>query len=198
MLRLLGFLACLVLAGAAHAQEIRGAYVGVGFGFLNYEDIYEVAEVQQFFISDSTGGYRLFAGYQLNSNYAIELGWTKADGLSEDLFYFDGVSGELRMTDISVDYEVATLRGLAIAPFGGFSMFGGLGYFDASATTTYPTLGPNGLERLSSKRSDSGVTVIGGIQYDWPRIALRGEYEWLDTSGSTDAQSINLNVLFRF
>lgn len=194
MLRLLGFVACLVLAGAAHAQEIRGAYIGVGYGYFSYDAIHDVT---QFPISDSTGGYRLFAGYQLNSNYAIELGWTKADGFSEDLFYRDG-SGQIRMTDISVEYEVATVRGLAIAPFGGFSMFGGLGYYDSTATTTYPVLGPAGLERRSSKVGDSGFTVIGGIQYDWSRIAFRGEYEWLDTSGSTDVSSINLNVLFRF
>jgi opacity protein-like surface antigen len=194
MRSLLGLALCFMLAGAAQAQEIRGVYLGVGLGLLNYDETVENTNLR---ISDSGGIYRFVGGYQLNSNYAIELGWATTDNIGEQ-FYGGDAQGNLLTLNIGVEHDIATLRVLALAPFGGISMFGGLGYYDSSTKTTFRLNTPSGSESESFSASDSGITVMGGIQFDWSRIALRGEYEWFDTDGNTDASSINLTVLFRF
>ncbi len=189
MFRMLGFVACLALVGAAQAQEIRGAYLGAAYGLVSFDERIELPEVAIIPVSDTAGAYRLLGGFQLNSNYAIELGWTKTSGLSEDLGAFLNVDAE---------FEAATLRGIALAPFGSLSMFGGLGYYDATIRTDIVFNLIDGPLRFSTKDSDSGLTAVGGIQFDLSRISIRGEYEWFDTDGNTDASSLNIGVLFRF
>src|SRR5690606_7458759 len=97
---------------------------------------------------------------------------------------------------VGVETELKTLRVLAVAPFSGLSMFGSIGYYDAEFTTTFPLEAPSA-ERFELERSDSGVMVAGGIQYEWPRTGLRGEYEWLNTD-DIDAAAINVVAVFRF
>jgi len=179
-------------AVAAHGQEISGPYVGVGAGLLNYEDDGEESGAR---VSDSAGIYRIVGGYQLNSNYAIEASWGRSTDLKEQ--FFGVVNDEIVTLDFGVEAEVRTLRVLALAPFSGISMFGSLGYYDADFTTTWSLAIPQNPQRGSFKTSDSGVMVAGGIQYDWPRIALRAEYEWLDTD-DVDAAALNVIAVFRF
>lgn len=188
MFRMLGFVACLVLAGAAGAQETRGGYVGAAYGLISYDEMVELPEVR-IPVSDSAGAYRLLGGWQLNSNYAIEVGWTKTSGLSEDFGF---------LVNVDVEFEAATLRGLALAPFGNIAMFGGLGYYDATAKIDVVIDFGDEVLRFSGKNSDSGLTAVGGIQFDLSRLSIRGEYEWFDTDGNTDASSLNVGVLFRF
>jgi hypothetical protein len=183
---------CLVLAGTAEAQEIRGIYVGLGAGIFNYEQDEDTGPR----ISDGAGIYRIVGGYQLNSNYAIEAGWVRSDDVKEQ-FFATNQAGNLITLNLAVESEIKTLRVLAFAPFSGLGMFGSVGYYDADFTTTFTIVDPLNPQRGSLERSDSGVTVAGGIQYEWSRIALRGEYEWFDTD-DLDATAINLIAVFRF
>lgn len=187
--------ACLVLSAGAHAQEISGFYLGVGAGIFNYQD--DEDDNFGIRISDTAGLYRLIGGYQLNSNYAVEASWGSTDDITQQIFGRDA-DGNLASLNIGVEYELATLRLLAFAPVSGLSMFGGIGYYDATSTSRYRLDVPAGSQSATDNSSDSGFTVVGGIQYEFRRIALRAEYEWFDTSGGVDATSINVAALFRF
>jgi len=182
-----------LFAAAAHAQEISGPYVGLGAGLFNYEEESDDFGAR---ISDGAGIYRIVGGYQLNSNYAIEAGWVQSKDVKEQ-FFGGNQAGELVTLNIAVESEIKTLRVLAFAPFSGLGMFGSVGYYDADFTTNASIVSPSDPQRGSFERSDSGVTVAGGIQYEWSRIALRGEYEWFDTD-DIDATAINLIAVFRF
>lgn len=185
-------LLCLVFAVSASAQEIRGPYIGVGAGLLSYEEDGDSG----IRISDGGSIYRLVGGYQLNSNYAIEASWARSTDIKEQLYLVDTM-GNLVTLDLGLEAKITTLRVLALAPFSGLSMFGSLGYFDADLEWTFSLNFPTNPQRGSMKSSDSGVTVAGGIQYEWSRIALRGEYEWFDTD-DIDSTAINVVVVFRF
>src|SRR5690606_21235557 len=185
-------LLCLVFAGSAGAQDISGPYLGLGAGLLNYDEDGDTG----IRISDGGSIYRIVGGYQLNSNYAIEAGWARSTDVKEQLFLVDQI-GNLVSLDLGLEAEITTLRVLALAPFSGMSMFGSVGYFDADFTSTYSLNDPSNPQRGAFKSSDSGVTVAGGIQYEWTRIALRGEYEWFDTD-DVDSTAINVVVVLRF
>src|SRR5690606_9954616 len=116
--------------------------------------------------------------------------------IKEQLFGVNPV-GDLVSLDLAVETEVKTLRVLALAPFSGLSMFGSVGFYDADFTTTFSLNDRVNPQRGAFEQSDSGVTVAGGIQYEWPRIALRGEYEWFDTD-DIDSAALNLIAVFRF
>src|SRR5690606_577642 len=105
--------------------------------------------------------------------------------------------GGLARLDIGVESEITTLRVLAFAPFSGLSMFGSVGVFDADFTTTFSLVDATSSLRERIGRSESGVTAAGGIQYEWRRVALRGEYEWFDTD-DIDATALNVVAVFRF
>lgn len=185
-----------LLAGAAHAQEIRGPYVGVGAGFMSYK---ENDEETGFRVSDNAGVYRIIGGYQLNSNYGIEVGWGRSSDIEEQLFFPVAFPDRIEFVSVKfgVETEIKTLRVVALAPFSNLNMFGSLGYYDAEFKRSVTIDFPGDPFRDSFKSSDSGVTVAGGIQYEWPRIALRGEYEWFDTD-DIDTGAINVIAVFRF
>lgn len=183
---------CLAIAGRAEAQDISGPYVGVGAGLFNFEGDEEIG----IRISDGAGIYRIVGGYQLNSNYAIEAGFARSTDVKEQLFFANQL-GNVFTIDLGVETEIKTLRVLALAPFSGLGMFGSVGYYDADFTTTFSLNDPVNPQRGSFEQSDSGVMVAGGIQYEWSRVALRGEYEWFDTD-DIDATAINLVAVFRF
>lgn len=197
MRRLVVWALCLGVAGAAAAQEVKGPYVGVSAGYFSYEDLVEGEFIDgarfQAPISDSSTAYRLLLGYHLNTNYAIELTYGRADDMKEFLGHSSGA-----LLDIFADVTLKTLRLHALAPFGGIDVIGGIGYYDADVD--FDTLLVDGATRRQQliRGGDQGWTIIGAIQHDFDRITLRGEYEWFDTSGSADAANISVSLLFKF
>lgn len=194
MRHLVGLLAFLGFGAAVQAQEIQGGYLGLALGSLRYDDSGENLGLP---IAENTTSYRVIGGYQFNSVYSVEAGWSVSDTFGERFFAFDQ-NGDTVSLDIQGEYEIATLRVLAVAPFSNLNIFGGVGYYDASLEASFRFQSPDGIETQSGEGEDDGVTVVGGVQYEFRRFALRGEYEWFDTDDGVDLQSFNVGVLFRF
>lgn len=187
-------LAFLGVAATADAQEIRGIYAGLSVGYFGYEEGGENLGVR---ISENTSAYRALVGYQFNSVYGIELAAGRTGTFTER---FSGVSptvGEVSL-EISGEYEVSTLRFVAFAPFSSLGMFGGAGYYDATLDASARFTSTGEVTTSFAEDTDDGLTVFGGVQFEFDRIAVRGEYEWFDTDDGVDAQSINVTGLFRF
>lgn len=187
-------LLCLGFAGAASAQEIKGPYLGVSAGYFGYEDTVSTQNVSEVLLSDNSAIYRLLLGYHLNENYAIEAAWGTAGDFKELLF--NNFTGAL--LDVFAEVELTTLRFLAIAPFNGINVIGGVGYYDADVDfDTLLVMGDTRIEETVRGGAD-GLTILGGIQFDFDRLSLRGEYEWFDSSGAEDASNISVSLIFRF
>lgn len=188
MKRVGSMLACAALfaSSAAVAQDAsEGAYLGVSVGSFDYEETVEAFDVE---FSDSTTAYRIFGGYRFNDNFALEAGWGATGDLEEA--YSDGVDTAI----IRGDYEVLTLRGLAIAPFESVSLYGGVGYYDATLDASATVVG---IGQMRFEGDDSGATLVGGLQFDFEKVSIRGEYEWFDTDSNVDAWDISIGLLVR-
>lgn len=179
--------------GGAGAQEIQGVYVGLSAGYFDYSEDGESLGAP---VSDTTSSYRVVAGYQFNSIYAVEVTRGATGTFKERLFGFDPNVGELSL-EVSGEYEITTLRFVALAPFSSIGMFGGFGYYDATLDSAFRFESPAEVVTGMQQVDDNGLTVAGGIQYEFERIAVRGEYEWFDID-DVDAQSLSVTALFRF
>lgn len=163
----------------------EGAYVGVSVGSLDYEETVEIFDLE---FSDSTTAYRIFGGYRFNENFALEAGWGATGDLQET--YTDGFDTAV----IRGDYEVLTIRALGVAPFENVSLYGGVGYYDATLNGSVSVIG---VGQMGFEGDDSGATLVGGLQFDFGKVSIRGEYEWFDTDSNVDAWDISIGLIFR-
>lgn len=193
-----GIVLCLGLAGLAGTAEAQyltgGPYLGVSVGSFSYREDGENLGIR---VSDSTSAYRVLGGYQFRGVYALEASWGRSGTFDEELHGFSPSIGNVSL-EVAGEYEVATLRFVALAPFSNINMFGGIGYFDAKADLSQRLVTPTEVQTWSGEDSDDGLTAIGGIQFDMRRLSIRGEYEWFDTDDGVDTQSLNVAVIFRF
>lgn len=149
-------------------------------------------------LSDTVSFYKLIAGYQLNSAYAIEFGLSRTDDVKEHFAAFIPPAGQLVTLDLADKMDVKSARFYAFAPFERISVFGAFGYFEGDVDSEVQLGLPGGALIETSTREEGGLTVSGGIQIEWDRLAVRGEYEWFDMSKGVDAETFNAVLLFRF
>jgi opacity protein-like surface antigen len=177
------------------AQEENGGYIGLTYGNLSLE-AYDEFDFE--LISESGDQLRLFGGYRFNDNFAFEAGWSDTSGID------DSFSGNLPCCgdvteSVSVDIETLTLRAVGIIPFDRVSLFGAVGYYDASFSGTYSYT--DDFESISFSvgdfYDDSGVTVAAGFELNFDSgLGIRGEAEWFDTPSDVDAYAINIGILY--
>lgn len=189
-----GLLLLIGLSAAAEAQEIRGIYAGVAAGYFGYDEDGDNLGAP---ISEHASAYRVLAGYQFNSVYGLEVSWGKTQRFTEHLRGFDTSGGPVAL-DIGGEYEIKALRFVAFAPFSNFGMFGGGGYYDATLDASYRFRTSTDISTGTTQDTDNGLTAFGGIQYEFERIAVRGEYEWFDAADGVNIQSVNVAAIFRF
>ena len=185
----------LALASTVQAQEETGGFMGLTYGSLSIE-AYDEFDFELF--SESGNQVRLFGGYQVNENFAFEAGWSDTSGIDDSFSGFLPCCGDVTES-ASIDIETLTLRAVGIIPFDKVSLFGALGYYDASFGGTYSYM--DDFESISFAVSDfyddSGATVAAGVQFDFDSgLSLRGEAEYFDTPSDVDAYAINIGVLY--
>ena len=168
--------AAMAFALPAMAQmSMSSVYVGGGLGSSKFKDACNgIANCDD---SDTTWG--LFAGYQINRNFAAELGY-------HDL-------GSATAPGGSYDAKAWELVGLAAWPFTEqFSVYGKLGAFRGEA------------KALGQKETNTDVTYGVGLQYDLNKnLGLRGEYQKYPSMGGgslvkTDVDVFRVAALWRF
>ena len=159
------------LANIGHAQQMQGAYVGAGISVVSYAQPAGVASPE---VSSDANAFRILGGYRLSDRYAVEAGFGTT-------------------ADIARTFSAFSVRGIALVPLSTIDLFGGVGYYEAMFNKSARSGADDGFEH-----TDSGVTVIGGLMFNLPRISIRGEYEWFDTDGEREASSISVLVLLRF
>ena len=195
------WIVCAVLAmasGAVFAQDVSGAYIGATVGSLTYTEEADGLVTQSNF-DDSSSTYRLYGGYRLGRRLALELGYSRSDGI-EDTVDLD--LGGVVPVDLSSDFSMTTARLLMHfpinaerLPFVSLSFFAGVGIYDADLDSSGSV---GGLQLVTAQSSEDGSTALLGLQLDFPKVSVRGEYEWFDTESSVDLWTTGIGVIFRF
>jgi opacity protein-like surface antigen len=190
------FLTCFLLTTSiVQAQEEKSGFVGLSYGNLSIE-AYDELDFELF--SESGDQLKLLGGYRVNENFAFEAGWSNTSGIDDSFSGFLPCCGDVT-ENANVDIDTLTLRAVGIIPFDRMSLFGALGYYDASFSGTYSYM--DDFESISFNvgdfYDDSGATVAAGIQFDFDSgLSLRGEAEYFDTPSDVDAYAINIGVLY--
>ncbi|MBF0589275.1 MAG: outer membrane beta-barrel protein [Magnetococcales bacterium] len=231
-------LACAPSSGHAEAgnsikrsKPRTGFYVGVGGG-VTYADPQGMSESEvgrslrstissygytsptATFNRDMTAGnYKLYAGYTVNKNVAVEMAFVDLGKVKGDL----SASGIYNnSTTISVDgYNETKVRGATLAgvlklPFNSnrsaiFAKAGGLLWHADSSSTTDLSISTTTLATLSVNDSNTGLSVMGGAGAEHffdDHFGVRAEWEYYHDVGSekigkADVHAITGSVVYR-
>jgi OmpA-OmpF porin, OOP family len=173
------------------AQE-PGWYAGVGLGMSNFKGACDGLSGPGISCDDKDTAFKLFGGYQVNPNFAVEFGYSDLGKTKADFAGFGSVS------IAASGYEALAV---AIAPINPqWSVFGKLGFFrwDADLNDGTGLLG-------SASASGTDLTYGFGANYGFSKNgALRIEYQKYsdvgdeNTTGSGDVDVIGVSAIYRF
>lgn len=182
--------------GSAFAQSPEndeGLYLGLGYGQFDVQvdDLDDADEAIQR-IDDEDNAWKVFAGWRLNPYFAFELNYVD----------FGDPSDRIEGSGSSGDYELE-LSGFQPAVYGTFplgpvEMFGKLGYYfyDVDLRLDLDDLGDDVFRSDTSEEAWSYGFGVGATVLE--RLALKLEYEKIDTDVVDDLDSIWLSGAWRF
>lgn len=171
-------LIALVLLGTASAASAQvGPYAGFALGGLNYSE--PTSSTRSY--DDNTPTYRLYGGYRISETWGIE-------GILSTVSSVDGSIPLNRSFRTKFD-PIVEVRGLAY--FGRF--LAGLGLWDANTTHSRTTRNL----QLSQTRSDSGLSLIIGGEWQKDKWGIRLEYELMDSDTYSHPSTLTLGGHFR-
>ena len=161
----LGIAAATLGLPAAAQTTSPGFYVGANIGQSKLKDGCSGCD-------DKDTAWRFLGGYQLNSNFAAELGYTNL--------------GEFGATKVNA----RELVGVGLFPLGNqFGIYGKLG-------------GHHSEVKGGGSESGNGLTYGAGLQYDLsPNLGLRGEWQRYDKlAGISDLKTdvLSVGAVWRF
>ena len=184
-------------------------YLGLGGGY-SHVDFYpaDFSTGGVDIPKDFDAGYRIFVGWQMNRNWAAEIGYTQVGKFK--------YSTQNSATNVNqeIDYKVTGMEVslLPTVPLGSkLSLFGRLGGFFSQARATVRN--PGGIPQdfiPNSQSSEVSFLSGAGIQYLGSEAGLRIEYENFGPvgsacqpsastcSGRANAQMLSVNFMFKF
>ncbi len=187
------FVATPAFAQSYQFNPDEGLYLGAGIGYAKLDnDTLDALEDIGIDTDDSDTGYKLFAGYQFNPNFAIEASYLDFGDFTGNATFTDGTNTATADIEGSIDgFGFALVGKLPIQ--GGFSVHGKLGMIawdgDVSGTARF-----NGDIIYDAESGENGTDPFYGIgaEYVIDRIMIRGEYERYDISDSGEDFEIDL------
>jgi OOP family OmpA-OmpF porin len=183
--------AMLALAQGSNAQEM-GWYIGATIGQSKVKEWCDGLG-PGVSCSDTGTAWRVLGGYQVNRNFAAELG------------YHDLGSVDASDPSASVKAEANAWELVALGqwPFTNqFSVYGKAGLYrgEVKASATVPGFGSG-----STSETNTDITYGVGVRFDLNRnLALRGEWQRYTnmgdnaTIGESDVDVLSLGVLWKF
>ena len=169
----------LMVATAQAADTQPGFYAGAGIGSTKVGD--DISGVD-----DSDTGFKIFGGYNFNSNWGVEVS------------YFDFGEASAEAGNISASIGVTGLSASAVGrlPVNDmFAVYGKLGFASYDVDLDFNNVPGFGSGHLSDSDSDLIYGVGGALSFGG-NFEARLEYEALNVDG--DASMISVSGLFRF
>ncbi len=173
--------------GLAQARD-AGAYIGASFGQATADDFCDAPSV--FTVGgcdDEASAWKLFGGYQVNRNFALELSYIKTDDFSIQLSR-GGVTA-----NATVDATAYGIAALGMWPATErFALFGKLGIIRTDAEGRASI----GAASVDVGEDETGLHYgIGVLFHFTPNLGLRGEWEKAD-KGEFSLLSVGLQYRF--
>jgi OOP family OmpA-OmpF porin len=173
-------IACAAPAAFAQTQADRGWYVGGSLGQSTAEDACDGLGGTGISCDDEDTAWKFFGGYQLNRNFAVELGYTNFGEISLSAF---GLSETIEATA----WELVGVGSFPVADR--FSLYGKLGFYRAE-TEDRTNFG------FSADETNTGLTFGIGARYDFTQtIGVRAEWQKYSDVGGGDIGESDLDVL---
>ena len=176
------------VASPAAAQDLHRLYAGASIGQTTASDGCSGIIVPGITCNDSDTAWRILGGYQIDRNFAVELGYHDFGKVKATGF---GVNGEVTANA----WELVAVGTLPLR--NQFSVYGKLGGYRGD-TQLRSNAG------FSGSDTNTDITFGVGGRYDFsPQIAFRAEYQAYqsvggDTVGSSDFDVISVGALFNF
>jgi OOP family OmpA-OmpF porin len=141
-------------------------------------------------------GFKVFTGYRLHRNFALEAAYTDYGAFAATRFVTGSADARLKA---SMKISGFSLEGVGILPFeSGFSLYAKLGALYALSDTTYSpeggVAGPD--KRNPTSRELTVKTGIGAGYLLTERLSLRLEYEVAKKVGEENTVEADIKALF--
>jgi OOP family OmpA-OmpF porin len=184
-----------LFASTAWSQD-GGFYLGGAIGQAEHEDACEGANIS---CDEKDSAWKIFGGYQINRNFAIELGYADL-GTSKA----SGTVGSVTV-DVQAEITVFELTAVGMLPvMDRLALFGRAGLYRSDVEVTGS--GRIGTSTVPVSLSEDNVdfTFGLGVRFDITRnIGIRAEWQRYlgvggDDTGESDIALLSLGVLFRF
>jgi OOP family OmpA-OmpF porin len=170
---ILGVVASAFALSAAAQVNMSSVYVGGSIGRSNFKTP-----------SETDTAWRLLGGYQINRNFAAEVGYHHL--------------GKVNFVGGDRDAKTWELVGIGAWPVAtALSVYGKVGGYWAKSVLNSSVV-------PSADETNTGLTYGAGVQYDLTQqAALRAEWQRYDNvggnrTGQTDIDVINVGALYRF
>lgn len=187
-----GLASALALSAPAAAQD-AGFYLGAAIGQTQVDLDCTGAST----CDDKDSSWKIFAGYQLNRNFALEFGYADLGEAS-----LSGPTPPFGTTSAKIEATAFELVAVGLLPIADrFSIYGKLGLYraDTDAQATVTALGS-----ASESDSNTDLTFGVGVRYDFTRnLGIRAEWQrYSDVSagafGEGDIDVIGIGLLWKF
>lgn len=200
--------ACIILGGVfstslAVAAE-SGLYAGVGLGNANYDAMASdfdagmaSAGIRSISTIDkSVTAWKLFGGYQVNRNFAIEAGYVDLGAMNINSRIMAPIPASLI---IKAETNGLTFVGVGTLPVADrFSIFGKAGFYAWETKVKATIYGPLGVGTGSSSTDGTDFTFGLGAKFDIAKnFSVRGEWDRYKLA-DMDVNVLSLNAVVRF
>jgi len=181
-------------AAPAMADNPSGPYVGGGYGrfHLNIHNLNDVGQAIDTITDSNDNAYKIFAGWRLTPNWAIEGAYVNF-GHPGERFTATGSDGRY---SVHMDGFSPTLLGSV--PLGPVELFGEVGYlfYNVHLTTNFNAPVADVVE---STHTRSNFLYGGGVAVTFfDHLNLRAEYQQLDLSRYQNSNALWLVAAWRF
>lgn len=174
----LGAASAMLVAAPAFAQD-QGWYVGLHFGQAQAKDACDDLSGAGVSCDDKDTAFRILGGFQLNKNFAVELGYND----------FGEVSASGPGGSASIEAKAWELTAVGSWPFTpNFSAYGKLGLYRGDTDATAPG--------VSASETNTDLTYGIGVRWDFTKnLGVRAEYQIYQDVGGGDIGESDVNVM---
>ena len=182
-----------IAASPAMAQSMadRGGYIGGSFG----QSSADCEAGPGASCDDKDTSWKVFGGYQINRNFAVELGYANLGELTI-------TSGPNRLTAESTAWD---LVGVGIFPINNqFSIYGKLGLYMATVDVSVSpsSAGDSGDDTTNGLTFGAGVrynfTRNLGLQAEWQRYGKVEAPSGSSLTGDSDLDVMSIGLIYKF